>query len=225
MPEEWVDHSLDLVRKAENKLEAAEKAHVEMDKKLKETLAQLTEVEKAQRNTESTLKGYEKQATNALEAQRKVENKMALTMVELKQTKKQLKTNKAEISQAEQAAYDASMTKATESLTAQLKDVAQSFCLEVWGQALNAVGVSIESELRAPNKVYYTPALLLVPTSPQPSTNPSSTLASFSNQPAFTSSIAPTKDKEQEQPHLAYQDICDSMLGAYVNILYNWLIL
>ena len=58
------------------------------------------------------------------------------------------------------------MTKATESLTAQLKDVAQSFCLEVWGQALNAVGVSIESELRAPNKVYYTPALLLVPTSP-----------------------------------------------------------
>ena len=63
-----MDHSLDLVRKAENKLEAAEKAHMEMDKKLKETLAQLTEVEKAQRNTESTLKGYEKQATNALEA-------------------------------------------------------------------------------------------------------------------------------------------------------------
>ena len=39
MPEEWVDHSLDLVRKAENKLEVAEKAHVETDKKLKETLA------------------------------------------------------------------------------------------------------------------------------------------------------------------------------------------
>ena len=73
------------------------------------------------------------------------------------------------------------MTKATESLTAELKDVAQSFCLEVWGQALNAIGVSIESELRAPNKVYYTPALLLVPTFPQPSTNPSSTPASFSN--------------------------------------------
>ena len=225
MPEEWVDHSLDLVRKAENKLEVAEKAHVETDKKLKETLAQLTKVEKAQRNAESTLKGYEKQVTNALEAQRKVENKMALTMLELKQTKKQLETNEAEISQAEQAAYDASMTKATENLTAQFKDVVQSFCLEVWGQALNAIGVSIESELRAPNKVYYTPALLLVPTSPQPSINPSSAPASFLNQPASTSFTTPTKDKEQEQPHPACQDICDSMLGAYVNILCNQLIL
>ena len=53
---------------------------------------------------------------------------MALTVVELKQTKKQLE---AEKSQAEQATYDASMTKATESLTAQLKDVARVFCLEV----------------------------------------------------------------------------------------------
>ena len=39
---------------------------------------------------------------------------MALTMVELKQAKKQLE---AEKSQAEQAAYDAGMTKVVESLT------------------------------------------------------------------------------------------------------------
>ena len=35
MAKEWVGHSLDLVRKAENKLEAVEKAHVDADKKLK----------------------------------------------------------------------------------------------------------------------------------------------------------------------------------------------
>ena len=45
------------------------------------------------------------------------------------------------------------MTKAIESFTVQLKDVARSFCLEVWGQALNAVEVSSESELQAPDKV------------------------------------------------------------------------
>ena len=55
-----------------------------MDKKLKETLAQLSKVEKAQRNSESALKSYERQAVNVLEAQRKAENKMALTVVELK---------------------------------------------------------------------------------------------------------------------------------------------
>ena len=155
MAEEWVDHSLDLAREAKNRLEAADKAHSNADKKLKETLAQLTEVEKTHRNAEFALKGYEKQAADALKAQKKAENKIALTVVELKQTKKQLKVKEAEKSQAKQAAYDAGMTKVAKSLTAQLRDVARAFCLEVWGQALNAVGVSTESELRAPDKVYY----------------------------------------------------------------------
>ena len=47
MAEEWVDHSLDMARKAKSKFEASKKAHTEVDKKLKETFAQLTEVEKA----------------------------------------------------------------------------------------------------------------------------------------------------------------------------------
>lgn len=40
-------------------------------------------------------------------------------MVELKQLQKQLKAKDAEKAKAEQAAYNASMTKTTESLTAQ----------------------------------------------------------------------------------------------------------
>ena len=49
-----------MARKAEKGLEAAEKAHAKADKKLKETLAQLSEVEKAQRNAESAFKSYER---------------------------------------------------------------------------------------------------------------------------------------------------------------------
>ena len=79
---------------------------------------------------------------------------MALIVVELKQTKKQLETKEAEISQAEHAAYDAGMTKAAESLTAQLREVARAFCLEVQDQALNAARVCTESELRAPDKCW-----------------------------------------------------------------------
>ena len=66
------------------------------------------------------------------------------------------------------------MTKVAESLIAQLRDVARAFCLEVWGQALNAAGVSTESKFRAPDKVYHPPALCLAPTLPQPPTDPSS---------------------------------------------------
>ena len=52
-------------------------------------------------------------------------------MVELKQLQKQLEAKDAEKAKAEQAAYDAGMTKTTESLTAQLRDVVRAFCLEV----------------------------------------------------------------------------------------------
>ena len=85
-----------MAREAKNKLEVAEKAYTDADKKLKETLAQLTEVEKAHRNVESAFKGYEKQAVDTLEAQQKAENKMALIVVKLKQAKKQLEAKEAE---------------------------------------------------------------------------------------------------------------------------------
>ncbi|XP_065633565.1 uncharacterized protein LOC136069209 [Quercus suber] len=60
MAEEWVVHSLDMARDAKNKLEATESAYSDANKKLRETLAQLAEVEKAHRNVESAFKGYEK---------------------------------------------------------------------------------------------------------------------------------------------------------------------
>ena len=67
---------MEVARDAKNKLKAIERGHA--DKKLKETLAQLAEVEKARRNSESTFKGYEKQTADTLEAQRKAENKIVV---------------------------------------------------------------------------------------------------------------------------------------------------
>ena len=54
-------------------------------------------------------------------------------MVELNQLHKYLEAKDDEKTKAKQAAYDAGMTKTAKSLTAQLRDVAQAFCLEVWG--------------------------------------------------------------------------------------------
>ena len=55
-----------------------------------------------------------------MEAQKKAKNKMVVMMVvvELKQTKKKLDDKAAEMAKTEEAAYDASMTKTSESLTA-----------------------------------------------------------------------------------------------------------
>ena len=65
---EWVNHALDQARKAKGKLDVVEKAHVEADKKLKETLAQLTKVEKSWKNAEAALTSLEKQAAESLVA-------------------------------------------------------------------------------------------------------------------------------------------------------------
>ena len=197
MAEEWVDHALDTMRDAKAKQEAVERAHSNADKKLKDTIAQLAEVEKARRNVESALLGYEKQATEALEAQKKAENKLALTVVELKQENKQLETKEKEKVEAKQVAYDAGMTKATESLTTQLRDVTRAFCLEVWGQALSVAGVDAELELGAPDKVYYPPTLRLAPTPSllpvNTSFTPKSSSAQLSDDTSFT--LAKVKEK------------------------------
>ena len=39
MAEEWVDHSLEMARDAKAKQEVVERAHSDVDKKLKETIA------------------------------------------------------------------------------------------------------------------------------------------------------------------------------------------
>lgn len=104
------------------------------------------------------------------------------------------------MSQAQQVAYDTGMTKASESLIAQLRDVARAFYIEVWGQALSATRVSEDSELRAPDRIYYPPALRLASTLSQPPTDTNVAPPSSSDQPASTPSVCPSKVKEQEQP-------------------------
>lgn len=136
---------------------------------------------------------------DSLEAQKKVKNKMALAVVELKQTKKKLETKEVEMSQAEQAAYKAGMTKATERLTTQLRDVAQAFCLEVWGQVLNVVGVDANSKLRAPEKVNYPPAPRLALTLPPPQAETGFVPPSSLDQPIFAPSTVHPQDQEPDK--------------------------
>ena len=62
---------------------------------------------------------------------KKSETQLALAMEKTKQQQKQLEDKDAEKAKAEKAAYDARKTKIAQSLTAQLKDVAQAFCVEV----------------------------------------------------------------------------------------------
>ena len=82
----------------------------------------------------------------------------------------------------------------------------------MWGQALNAAGVSTESEFWAPNKVYYLPALHLAPTLPQPLIDPSFAPLSSSTQPDHDPSptSAKGKEKKKELPPLANVQVVEA---------------
>lgn len=96
---------------------------------------------------------------------------MAIEQTKLQQ--KQLEGKDTEKVKAEQATYNAGMTKTAQSLTAQLRDVAQAFCVEVCGDALNVAGVDVESNLRGANKVYYLLAFRIAPSTTPPPPSPS----------------------------------------------------
>ena len=84
---------------------------------------------------------------------KKTKMQLALAKEQIKLQQKELEGNDAEKAKAEQVAYDAGMTKTTQSLTAQLRDVARAFYLEVWGEAINAIVVSVNFDLGGPDKV------------------------------------------------------------------------
>ena len=68
----------------------------------------------------------------------------------------------------------------------------------MWGQALTIAGISIESELSAPDKVYYPPALHLAPNPIQLAIDP--IFVSTSAQPTIALAATPMVEKEQDQP-------------------------
>ena len=164
-----VDHTLSKSRKIEGKLTHSEKALVDFENKLKQAIFHLAEVEKGCKNAKATLAGLEKQAEELRASLKNSETQLALAMEKTKQQQKLLKDKDAERAKAEQAAYDAGMTKTTQSLTAQLRDVACTFCVKVQSKAFNIARVEADSNLRGANKVYYPSALRLLQALPSSS--------------------------------------------------------
>ena len=51
------------------------------------------------------------------------------------------------------------MTETEEALRAKVSGVCRSYCLQIWNEALNQVGVEASSVFRKAESVYYTPAI------------------------------------------------------------------
>lgn len=84
--EEWVDHALSKTREAKKKkLELSEKAHTNTEKRLKDTLFHLADVEKVRKNAKLALTGFERQAEEAQISLKEAEMQLALATEKTKQ--------------------------------------------------------------------------------------------------------------------------------------------
>lgn len=82
----WVDHALSKTREAKKKkLELSEKAHTNTEKRLKDTLFHLADVEKVRKNAKLALTGFERQAEEAQISLKEAEMQLALATEKTKQ--------------------------------------------------------------------------------------------------------------------------------------------
>lgn len=96
-------------REAEGKLAQFEKALAKVEKKYKDSL--LADIKKRRKNAEATLGRFERQTEDLQVSLKKAETQLALAIEQTKLQQKQLEAKDAEKAQAEQATYDAGMTK------------------------------------------------------------------------------------------------------------------
>ena len=167
--EEWVYQAFcDL--KEESKSYAAQKSLTLSDKKLKETLLKLAKCDKARKNAEASIESSERQAQKQLIHLREVESQLAIARMTISELKKELSQKDAEMNRVEQVAYDQGQKEIEAHLKSQLPVVCRSFCLQTQIEALNAIGVDPNLELRNPEKAFYPPAIQMRPVI-QPSVN------------------------------------------------------
>lgn len=139
---------------------------------------------------------------------------LALAIEKNKQQQRQLEEKDAEKAKAEQAMYDTGMKKTAQSLIAQLWDVARAFYAEVWGEALDVVGVNVDSKLREAEKIYYPQPLHIAPSLVPTPLDPSSTSSVPKLDVTSTFVISSKKEKEKKNQSLVVELRPEEVIGV-----------
>ena len=133
-----MDHALYKFKEEESRYIATTKAQAEAEKKYKESLFRLAEVERGRKSAEAAQGVGERQAEEQRIQLRLAEEELALAKEKIELQWKELEGKEVELSNAEQAAYELGQKETLASITLQIKDLGREFCLQVWIEALNA---------------------------------------------------------------------------------------
>ncbi|KAL0016454.1 hypothetical protein SO802_003523 [Lithocarpus litseifolius] len=146
------------------------------EKKIHKLTTNINEVDKDKKSVEAALQGVERQAKSQRKQLRQAKDQLSTAKEQIASLKKMFEEPKKANNQAEQEGYDVvlkiaqnrialqtpldvGVAKTEKTLRAEVSEVCKTYCLQVWNEALNQVGVEASSALRRVEKVYYPPAI------------------------------------------------------------------
>lgn len=98
-------------------MDAFDRALAEVEKKYKDSLFRLAKAERGHKSAKAASGGVERQAEELRVLLKKTDEQLSLVKVQIKLQVKELGNKDAKREKAEQAKYDAGMTKTAQSLT------------------------------------------------------------------------------------------------------------
>ena len=130
-----------------------------VDKRIQELNNQLTEADKERKSVDATLHVAENQAETQHKQLCQTKDLFSAAKEQIRTLKMKLEEVKKAIEKAKQDGYDVGVAKTEETLKAEVSGVCRTYCLQVWNEALNQVGVEASFALRREKNVYYPPAI------------------------------------------------------------------
>ena len=147
------------MKEEEGRCVAAVKAFKLAEKKSQNLNAKLVEADWDKKSAKATLDGVERQVEAQHKQLRQAEDELSVAKSQFKVLTKKLEEAEKAKEQAEQYGYDIGVVETEEALKVEVLEVCRFYCLQVWNEALDQVGVEASSTLRRVENVYYPSAI------------------------------------------------------------------
>ena len=130
-----------------------------VEKKIQELTTKLNEADRDKKSTKAALQGAERQVESQCKQLCQVEDQLFVAKRLITGLKKKLEKAKKAKDQAKQDGYNVGVAETEEALRVEVSKVCRKYCLQVWNEALNQVGIEASSIFRRAKNVYYPPAI------------------------------------------------------------------
>jgi len=147
------------MKEEEGRRIAAIKAFTLAEQRIKDLNTKLTEAVREKKSVKAALEGAKRQAKTQRQQLCLTEDQLTVAKEQIGALKKKLEMVEEATAKAKQEGYEVRVAETEKNLRAQVIGLCRGYCLQVWNEALNQVGVDTSSTLRRAENAFYPPTL------------------------------------------------------------------